>query len=57
MLFRSPGEVAGVGGLGSEGRLRTIRRDRPAHRAAATSEVHFVLEWFEDIRRRVRAGG
>ncbi len=24
---------------------------------AATPEIHFVLEWFEDIRRRVRAGG
>ncbi len=23
----------------------------------AAPEVHFVLEWFEDIRRRVRAGG
>ena len=28
-----------------------------AEPGAATSEVHFVLEWFEDIRRRVRAGG
>ena len=28
-----------------------------AELAAATSEVHFVLEWFEDIRRQVRAGG
>jgi hypothetical protein len=25
--------------------------------AMTTPEVHFVLEWFEDIRRRVRAGG
>ena len=28
-----------------------------AEPGAVTSEVHFVLEWFEDIRRRVRAGG
>jgi len=28
-----------------------------AEPSAATSEVHFVLEWFEDLRRRVRAGG
>lgn len=28
-----------------------------AEQAAATPEVHFVLEWFEEIRRRVRAGG
>ncbi len=28
-----------------------------AESSAAASEVHFVLEWFEDIRRRVRAGG
>ena len=25
--------------------------------AGAAPEIHFVLEWFEDIRRRVRAGG
>ncbi len=47
---------AGADDVSSDGK-RFLVIQSGAESGAATSEIHFVLEWFEDIRRRVRAGG
>lgn len=53
------GRLAGSYDVYADGKrfLMITRGAADAEQGAATPEIQFVLEWFEDIRRRVRAGG
>ena len=57
MSFTLPGPVGSYDVSADGKRFLMITSGAPEQGAAATPEIHFVLEWFEDIRRRVRAGG
>jgi len=56
--YRAYGSLGGSYDVSADGkRFLMITSGADEQGAAANPEVHFVLEWFEDIRRRVRAGG
>ena len=52
-----PGGLGGNYDVSADGKRFLMITSGAVEQGAATPEVHFVLEWFEDIRRRVRAGG
>ena len=56
MSFVVPG-LSGSYDVSADGKRFLMITSGAVEQGAATPEVHFVLEWFEDIRRRVRAGG
>jgi hypothetical protein len=57
MAFTSPGPFGSYDVSADGKRFLMITSGAAEQGAAATPEINFVLEWFEDIRRRVRAGG
>jgi len=56
--YSSYTSLSGVYDVSADGkRFLMITSGAAEQGATATPEIHFVLEWFEDIRRRVPAGG
>jgi serine/threonine-protein kinase len=51
--------AAGSGGydVSADGKRFLMIASGAGEQASAAPEIHFVLEWFEEVRRRVRAGG
>ena len=54
--YMSFGGLSGSYDVSADGKRFLMITSGAAEQGAATPDVHFVLEWFEDIRRRVRAG-
>jgi serine/threonine protein kinase/Tol biopolymer transport system component len=56
LLYSGPEGPTAIYDVSADGR-RFLFAKPPAEERSATPQLHFIFNWFEDIRRRVRAGG